>query len=375
MRVPPASRPEPPAPVAGKTCLVLSVGGSKGLAHIGAIEAVKADGVTIDCVFGNSMGSLVGGLYASDPKADLAERYRGLLEYYERTTRSEAGFAAILGALGSYLLGGDGLLGAGLGLASTKRLSLERFESSFSAYSRHVAVDDLPLPFATSYQRVQGDGLLLVTPRRGTLASAVSASIANPFVFSDVDVTRGPLDPGGDRVAAVPVEDAFAAFRPARLIVINVTGEPALYSKRVTAVVDEVMVDDCVPPAEPAMRGVGPEFEAARRTGFSQTKDALARYRAGNRALRGYLGAVISENARGAEVVSVAAGSPAERAGLAPKDVIEAVDGAPIACTRNVTHVFGARAPGTSVTLRVRRGEAVEERQVVAGSHPVQLLR
>lgn len=373
--MPPESRPEPPAPIAGKTCLVLSVGGTKGLAHIGAIDALKVDGVTIDCVFGNSMGSLVGGLYASDPRGDLGMRYRGLLQHYERESKSEAGFAAILGALGAYLLGADGLLGAGVGLASTKRLSLQRFESSFAAYSNGIGVSQVPLPFATSHQRVRGDGLLLVTPREGTLAAAVAGSIANPFVFSDVDVTRGPLDPGGDRVAAVPVEDAFTAFHPARLIVINVTGEPALYSKRVAAIVDEVMIDDCEPPADPAMRGVGPEFERARRSGYDQTRAALSRFRSGERPLRGYLGAVVVENERGAEISSIAAGSPAESGGLAPRDVIVAIDGAPVGCTRHVTHAFASRAPGTTATLRVLRGEESLEVNVVAGRHPIQLLR
>lgn len=47
----------PLAPVSGKTCLVLSVGGTKGVAHIGAIDALKAKGIDIDCIYGNSMGS------------------------------------------------------------------------------------------------------------------------------------------------------------------------------------------------------------------------------------------------------------------------------------------------------------------------------
>lgn len=34
-----------------KTCLVLSVGGTKGLAHLGAIDALKEKGVRIDCVY------------------------------------------------------------------------------------------------------------------------------------------------------------------------------------------------------------------------------------------------------------------------------------------------------------------------------------
>lgn len=58
-------------PIPEKTCLVLSVGDSKGLAHIGVIEALKEEGITIDCVYGNSMGSIIGSLYATAPPPTL----------------------------------------------------------------------------------------------------------------------------------------------------------------------------------------------------------------------------------------------------------------------------------------------------------------
>ncbi|MBP5764953.1 MAG: patatin-like phospholipase family protein [Bacteroidales bacterium] len=47
-----------------KVALVLAGGGAKGLAHIGAIKVLEEAGVPIDMVVGNSMGSIVGGLYA-----------------------------------------------------------------------------------------------------------------------------------------------------------------------------------------------------------------------------------------------------------------------------------------------------------------------
>jgi predicted acylesterase/phospholipase RssA len=367
-----------PAAAPKTTCVVLSVGGAKGLAHIGAMEALRDEGVAVDCVFGNSMGALVGGLYASDPKADLAERYRGLLRGYERELRASAGIGTFLNALGTYLLSAGGMMGSGSGLIFARNLSLETFRSSYSEYSGAVAIQDLPVRFGTSYQQVNGDGLTLVTPREGTLAAAVSASIANPYLFYDVDLQTGPLDPGADRVASVPVEDAYSTFLPERLVVINVTGEPALYSQRVRAIVDEVLVEACPAQPDPAMRGTGPEFERIRRAGYEQTRAALARFRAGEPpAVRGYMGAVIVAPAMGpgVEVVSVFAGSPAEASGLEAGDLILAIDGNAVACTQDLTRTFGALAPGSSATLIVARG--AEERleiPVVAAAHPVQLL-
>ena len=44
--------------------LVLSGGGSKGIAHIGVIQALEDNGIPVDYVTGTSMGAIVGGLYA-----------------------------------------------------------------------------------------------------------------------------------------------------------------------------------------------------------------------------------------------------------------------------------------------------------------------
>lgn len=44
--------------------LVLSGGGAKGLAHIGALKVLEEVGIPIDYIGGTSMGSIIGGLYA-----------------------------------------------------------------------------------------------------------------------------------------------------------------------------------------------------------------------------------------------------------------------------------------------------------------------
>src|SRR5574344_2717308 len=47
-----------------KVAVVLSGGGAKGFAHVGALKAIEEAGIPIDYIIGTSMGSIIGGLYA-----------------------------------------------------------------------------------------------------------------------------------------------------------------------------------------------------------------------------------------------------------------------------------------------------------------------
>lgn len=61
----------------GKTALVLSGGGLRGLAHVGAWRAVREAGITPDLVIGTSVGGIIGGALASGlPVAELEARAR-----------------------------------------------------------------------------------------------------------------------------------------------------------------------------------------------------------------------------------------------------------------------------------------------------------
>ena len=53
-----------------KIGLVLSGGGAKGLAHIGALKEIEKAGIKIDYIGGTSMGAIIGGLYAAGYTAD-----------------------------------------------------------------------------------------------------------------------------------------------------------------------------------------------------------------------------------------------------------------------------------------------------------------
>ena len=53
-----------------KVGLVLSGGGAKGFAHIGALKVIEEAGIEIDFIGGTSMGAIVGALYASGYSAN-----------------------------------------------------------------------------------------------------------------------------------------------------------------------------------------------------------------------------------------------------------------------------------------------------------------
>jgi serine protease Do len=84
------------------------------------------------------------------------------------------------------------------------------------------------------------------------------------------------------------------------------------------------------------------------------------------------VGAVTSEavegfglpDTRGALVSDVRAGSPAEKAGIEPGDVIRAVDGTPIDDSSDLPPVIGAMAPGATAKLSILRGGKTLERTV-----------
>lgn len=266
-----------------RTCVVLSVGGTKGLAHVGALDALVARGIPIDCVVGNSMGAVVGGLYAAEPRGHLRERYRAFFADYEqetrKTTAARGAVGAAVGLLAVLVSGGAlapavaaGALGAAGGAATVPRLSHERFKHVLERFYAGARVEDLPVPFVTFHQAPTDQGLRLITVTHGPLSEAVAASAANPLLFEDATLER--IDPGADRVSATPIHDACQQFPGARLIAINVTGEPAFYRGDLDCDVREIRVDVPAPPVE-AFTGRGPAFESAYDAG----RDAVMRAR------------------------------------------------------------------------------------------------
>ena len=91
---------------------------------------------------------------------------------------------------------------------------------------------------------------------------------------------------------------------------------------------------------------------------------------------RGQIGVVVGQvtsdaargfglpDTRGALINDVRPGSPAEKAGIEPGDVIRAVDRTPIDESTDLPPVIGAMAPGSTVTLKIMREGKLIERKV-----------
>jgi NTE family protein len=56
-----------------RVAVVLSGGGAKGVAHIGALKVIERAGIPIDYIVGTSMGSIVGGLYSIGYDAQMLD--------------------------------------------------------------------------------------------------------------------------------------------------------------------------------------------------------------------------------------------------------------------------------------------------------------
>jgi serine protease Do len=113
-------------------------------------------------------------------------------------------------------------------------------------------------------------------------------------------------------------------------------------------------------------------------------KEILPQLRERGKVTRGWMGVTIgavSEDvaatygltgAKGAVVTSVTPGSPAEKAGLKPEDLILTADGRAIETNGDLSRYVASKAPGTTVRLDLLRGKARQTASVTLGTFPDQ---
>lgn len=183
-----------------KVGLVLSGGGAKGLAHIGAIKAIEEAGIQIDYISGTSMGAIIGSLYASGYSADQLETIfnavdfetlirddvpRGAKTFYEK---NESDRYALTLPFDNFKLG----FPSGLSKGQNAYNVLSRLTSHVST------IDDfsqLPIPFLCLATNLEtGEPVILES---GYLPKAVLASGALPTLFSPVTIDDQVLIDGG----------------------------------------------------------------------------------------------------------------------------------------------------------------------------------
>ena len=111
-------------------------------------------------------------------------------------------------------------------------------------------------------------------------------------------------------------------------------------------------------------------------------KEILPQLRSKGRVIRGWLGVQIQpvtealarsyhlKEAKGAIIADVTEGSPADKAGLRPDDVVVGVDGREVRDNSDLTGYIASRPPDTTVHLKVLRGGAEKDVAVTLGIFP-----
>ncbi|MDR2913150.1 MAG: patatin-like phospholipase family protein [Alistipes sp.] len=194
----PQPTPEP-EPARKKVAVVLSGGGAKGVAHIGALRVLEQAGVPIDIVVGTSMGAIVGGLYSIGYSPDqldsmVMSQDWGLL-LSDRTPRRRQPYSEkenddryqVSYPFGKRIEAVGGLI---------KGTNLEMLFNDLMV-GHHDSLDfrRLPIPFACVASNIV-DGQPVVFDK-GVMPVAMRASMAIPAVFTPVYIDDMVLVDGG----------------------------------------------------------------------------------------------------------------------------------------------------------------------------------
>ena len=185
---------------APKVGLVLSGGGAKGMAHIGALKVIEEAGITIDYIGGTSMGAIVGALYASGysaneldslfREADFDELIqdnlpRGAKTFYEKEDSERD---ALTLPFDDFKISFPSALSGG-----------QRIYNELVQLLYHVKdvndFNNLPIPFFCVATNIESGAEVILD--KGYLPQAVMASGTFPSLFEPVELEGQILIDGG----------------------------------------------------------------------------------------------------------------------------------------------------------------------------------
>ena len=185
-----------------KVAVVLSGGGAKGMAHIGALKVLERAGIPIDIVTGTSMGSIIGGLYAIGYNAQSLDSMVRVQDWsYVITDREDLRRQSLNDRRKQntyvYTTGmtiGKRNMQAG-GIIKGKNLA-ELFQRLCTGYTDSIDfTHDLRIPFACVATNIIDNSE--VDFHSGRLPQAMRASMAIPAAFSPVRLGDKVLVDGG----------------------------------------------------------------------------------------------------------------------------------------------------------------------------------
>ncbi|NLD46696.1 MAG: patatin [Clostridiaceae bacterium] len=176
--------------------LVLSSGGSRGLAHVGVINELEKQGFKISTVAGSSIGAVIGGLYAMGK----------LPEYtvWAKTLNRKA----VLGLM-DFTLTKNGLLKG------------DRVFDKMKSFIPDVNIEKMNIPFVAVATDILNEKE--VAFRSGSFYDAIRASIAIPAIITPAKYKDTFLLDGGV-LNPIPIEQVVRKNGD-MLIVVNLYGE------------------------------------------------------------------------------------------------------------------------------------------------------
>lgn len=222
--------------------LVLSGGGARGAAHVGVIKVLEELRVPVDFIAGTSMGSAVGGLYASGLNTKELEtlfaKFDWKAAFSDSPPRRELSFRRknddrtflVKARIGL----GEGKVKLPLGLVEGQNFVTELRKLSHVTESVE-SFDDLSIPFrAMATDLITGKSVVM---EKGDLVNAIRASIAIAPLFSPVEID-GRLYVDGGYLKNIPV-DVIQQLGVDRLIVVNI-GTPLSKKEDIESVLDVI---------------------------------------------------------------------------------------------------------------------------------------
>ena len=207
--------------------LVLGGGGARGAAHVGVLKVLEELHIPLDCIAGTSMGSIVGGLYASGMSAEEIEREIRAIDwddlFHDDSAREDRSFRR---KRDDDLYSFKAKIGVHEGKIKTPLAYIrgQKFDLLLNRLTLPVVgVDDfdrLPVPYrAIATDLETGKEVVLAS---GNLARAIRASLAVPAAFDPVEIDGRLLVDGG-LANNVPVGVARSMCADV-LIVVDVGG-------------------------------------------------------------------------------------------------------------------------------------------------------
>ena len=214
-----------------KIALVLSGGGARGGAHVGVLKVLEQNRIPIDMIIGTSMGSFMGGLYASGKTPQELEEILVTTDWHKfirsdlerqkipiQKKRTEYTYQGKLG-LG---INAEGQVVLPTGVLKREPLLLKFNELSENAEGIEN-FDNLSIPYRAVATNIKnGDAVVLSS---GSLAEAMYASSAipgglQPITINGLDLVDGGISEnipvevarsmGADIIIAVDVSENFA---------------------------------------------------------------------------------------------------------------------------------------------------------------------